>query len=135
MSFKCKDCKEKTRVNRTRGALRERICITCNSKFVTHESRTGSNTFEKYDALKKAIRESESIDDKMKKSEINREYYLANCESIAAYKALKYKNDKSKADAKKLKSIKNCEKSTKVRSPVIIAGSSSLLDVLKSQAV
>ena len=135
MSYACRDCKGKTRVNRTRGSLRERICITCKAKFVTQEVRKSARTFEKYDALNKAIRDDESIAAKLIKSETNREYYLNNCESIKEYKSKKYNDDKSKEDAKKLKSIKNCEKSTKERKSAIIAGSASRLDVLKSQAV
>jgi len=79
MSFKCPECKERTRVNKTRGALRERVCPGCNNKFVTNEVRIGARTLDQYDKARRCSSLSDA--EREQKNESNRMWYARNSEA------------------------------------------------------
>ncbi len=120
MSYECPACSSTMRVSRTFNNERLRECNNenCNEVVLTIEIESGLSQSELDLKISQSKKEVKRIKDKNRKS-----------------KWYQKKVKEEYASQKSLKGIKNCEKSTKVRKSAIIAGSVSLLDVLKSQTV
>ncbi len=119
MSYECPACSSTMRVSRTfkNERLRECLSDTCDRIVLTIEVESGLSQSELDLKMSQRKKEVKRIKDENRKSK----WYQ--------------KKVKEEYASSSLKGIKNCEKSTKVRKSAIIAGSVSLLDVLKSQTV